>query len=206
MTDPDLLLTPVLALAVLALARFVACDWVFNLEELPPEPQEHPFVVERVLGTPRRDFDGWVGMVIHVGAKPLTVTQLGRIMLTASTEEHQVKLVEPAGMGGGADLGMPVTFPIGTTSDSDSTQGFVYATLQPAVVLNADTDYYVVSHEAATAMGDVFHHFADTTVTTTEVAEVTKGVFNDDAMPGYQPAGGSGSTYGPVDFKYEEPA
>ena len=199
MTDLYLLLTPVLALAVLALARFVGCHWVFHLE---PVPDEVPFVESRVLGTPRTNFDGWVGMVIHVGAKPLRVTQLGRIMLTASTAEHQVKLVEPAGMGGGADLGMPVTFPIGTTSDSDSTQGFAYATLQPAVVLKANTDYYVVSHEAA--MGDVFHDFATTTVTTTDVAEVTSGVFNDDMMPGYQTAGGSGNMYGPVDFKYQE--
>jgi len=134
MTDPYLLLTPVLALAVLALARFVACARVFDLEELPPPPQEHPFVESRVLGMPRRNFDGWVGMVIHVGAKPLTVTQLGRLMLKESTEEHQVKLVEPAGMGGGADKGMPVTFPIGTTSDSDSILGFAYAKLPTPVV------------------------------------------------------------------------
>jgi len=50
----------------------------------------------------------------------------------------------------------------------------------------------------------VFHDFATTTVTTTNVAEVTSGVFNDDMMPGYQTAGGSGNMYGPVDFKYQE--
>ena len=52
---------------------------------------------------------------------------------------------------------------------------------------------YVVSHEAA--MSDEFYDFAATTVTTTNVAEVTSGVFNDDATPGYQPAGESGSTH-----------
>ena len=38
MTDPYLLLTPVLALAVLALARFVACDVVFGLDRPPAAP------------------------------------------------------------------------------------------------------------------------------------------------------------------------
>ena len=207
MTDPYLLLTPVLALLVLALARFVACDRVFKLEEVPPEPKEHAFVVERVLGTARRNFNGWVGMVIHVGDKPLTVTQLGRLMLTASKQEHQVKLVEPAGMGG-ADLRI-VTFPIGTTSDPDSTQGFAYVTLQTTFVLQPDTDYYVVSHEVANTMDDEFYDYEDTTVTTTDVAEVMKGVFFDEDMPGpgYQTTvERPGSTYGPVDFKYKEPA
>ena len=206
MTDLYLLLTPVVALLVLALARFVGCGGdPFTSSGDPRQPLEKAFVYSRDLGDPRTNFTGWVGMVIHVGAKELTVTQLGRIMLTASTAEHQVKLVEPAGMGGGADLGMPVTIPIGTTSDPDSL-GFAYAPLQPAVVLSANTDYYVVSHEAA--MGDVFHDVETTTVTTTEVAAVTSGVFYDDGMPGpgYQPAGGSKNTYGPVDFKYEEPA
>jgi hypothetical protein len=44
MTDPYLLLTPVLALAVLALARFVGCDLVFDLEEVPPVAAELRFV------------------------------------------------------------------------------------------------------------------------------------------------------------------
>jgi hypothetical protein len=205
MTDPYLLLTPVLALAVLALARFVGCDWVFHLEELPPVPPGVPFVDSFVLGQPRTDpsdppFTGWVGMAILVGAKPITVTQLGRIMLTASTAAHDVKLVQRAGNSGGIDLGT-VTIP-----PSDPTQGFAYATLQPTVVLLANTEYYVVSHEDA--MGDVWHDL-DTTVTTTDVAQVTSSVFNDDNDNpdlGYQRPSGPGTTYGPVDFKYEEPA
>ena len=192
MTDPYLLLTPVLALAVLALARFVGCHWVFPLRDPPVQ-----FVETFVLGEPRSDFTGWVGMTILVGAKPLTVSHLGRIMLTASTAEHQVKLVRPAGTGG-VDLGS-VTIPI-----SSATEGFAYATLPTAVVLDANTEYYVVSHEAVG--GDEFHDVVGTSVTTRDVAEVTSGVFNDDAMPGYQRPGESGSIYGPVDFFYEEPA
>jgi|SRR5687767_9665972 len=209
MTDPYLLLTPVLALAVLALARFVGCDWVFRLDEVPPQPTDLPFVKSFDLGTPRTDpanpFTGWVGMTILVGADPITVTQLGRIMLTASTAAHDIKLVQPAGPSGGVDLGTVTIPPSAAIMPSASNPGFAYATLQPTVVLLANTEYYVVSHE--TTPGDVWHNF-DTTVTPVDVnvAQVRSGVFNDDNNPAYQPAGGPGNTYGPVDFKHEAPA
>jgi hypothetical protein len=118
-------------------------------------------------------------------------------MLTASTASHEVKLVRPAG-DGGVDLGA-VTIPI-----SAAAQRFAYATLEPAVVLDPNTEYYVVSHEAAG--GDVFHEVLDTSVTTTDVARVTSGVYNDDADPRYRRFGAPGNTYGPVDFIYEEAA
>lgn len=193
MTDPFLLLTPVLALAVLALARFVACDLIFPLKDPAPEI---PFVESTVLGEPRSDFTGWVGMVIVVGPNPITVGQLGRSTFAASNTSHEVKLVLPAGTGG-TDLGS-VTIPA-----SPVFQGYAYANLQPNVVLAANTEYYVVSHEVA--LGDVFFDVLSTTVTTTDVASVRSGVFNDDADPRYQRAGGLNNTYGPVDFLYVEP-
>jgi hypothetical protein len=188
-------------LGVLALARFVACDQVFGLER-PPLVGE-PFVDSFVLGTPRTNFTGWAGMTILVGDKPLTVTQLGRIMLTASMAPHQMKLVRPAG-DDGVDLGTVTIPPSAAVMPSTDNPGFAYATLQPAVVLSANEEYYVVSHEAAN--GDVFHEVLDTIVTTTEVAQVTSGVYNDDADPRYRRFGGLVHTYGPVDFKYLEPA
>ncbi len=128
MTDPYLLLTPLLALAVLALARFVGCDWFFGLERVPPEPEEVPFIDSFVLGTPRTDpskpFTGFAGMVIKVGSKPLTVTQLGRVMPTASTAIHVVKLVLRTSANGGDDL-RTVTIPPGTTAGPDD-EGFAY--------------------------------------------------------------------------------
>jgi hypothetical protein len=200
MTDPYLLLTPVLALVVLALARFVACDLIFKLQDPPPQL---PFVESFVIGTPRTDFTGWVGMAILVGDKQLTVRQLGRIMLTPSTAAHEMKLVQRSGDSGGLDLGTVTIPPSAAIAPSADNPGFAYATLQPAVVLNVNTEYYVVSHEAAG--GDVFHEVLDTTVTTTDVAQVTSGVFNDDADSLYRRFGAPGSSYGPVDFKYQEP-
>lgn len=166
----------------------------------PPPPPPIPFVVGIVQGTPRTNFTGWVGMVVLVGNKKLTVTQLGRIMRTASTASHEVKLVKAAD---GAELGT-VTIPAMSVAEQGS--AFAYAALQPAVVLQENTQYYVVSHEAA--MGDTFFDI-NTTVTTTDDAQVMSGVYNEDNdNPDllYQRPGGPGSTYGPVDFKYLEPA
>jgi hypothetical protein len=207
MTDPYLLLTPVLALAVLALARFVGCHWVFDLEEVPPVPDEVHFVNSYELG-PRRNegsdpnpFTGWAGMIIRVGAKPLTVTQLGRIMEAGSTTEHLVKIVERAGNTEGIDRGI-VTIP-----PSAATQGFVYATLQTQVVLTSNTEYYLVSYEAANT--DVFYD-RNTTVVTTDVAQVRGSVYNGvNPDTGYQrneAPEDAGTTFGPVDFIYQEPA
>ena len=38
MFDPFLLLTPLLVLAVLALVRFIGCDKLFEIDELPSRP------------------------------------------------------------------------------------------------------------------------------------------------------------------------
>jgi len=209
MTDPYLLLTPVLALAVLALARFVGCDLVFDLEEVPPVAAELRFVESFTLGMPRQDFTGWVGMEILVGDQDLKVTQLGRIMLTASTTAHDVKLVRRTGDTTGVDLRTVTIPPSAAVAPSADNPGFVYATLPSEEVLTKNTRYYIISHEATS--GDVFHDF-DTTVTPTDaaavLAEVTASVFDIDDNPdtGYQRLSGPGTTYGPVDFKYKEPA
>src|SRR5262245_41146757 len=159
MTDPYLLLTPVLALAVLALARFVGCGWVFRLDEVPDvpdQPGELSFVRKVTLGQPRNDttmnpFTGWVGMEILVGGTALTVTHLGRLMRTASTTAHDVKLVERAGDSGGVDV-RTVTIPPTDPILESENNGFAYATLPPPeVVLKAGTLYYIVSHESATS-------------------------------------------------------
>jgi hypothetical protein len=208
MTDPYLLLTPVLALAVLALARFVGCDRFFHLHR-----DESSFVESFVPGLPRTypmdTFVGWAGMAILVGDQPLKVTKLGRIMLTASTTEHQVKLVERFGDTGGIDRGTVTIPPSAAVMESPDNPGFVYATLQSSFELLANTEYYVVSHEAAAAVGGDLWYDLDTTVITSDVAEVRSSVFTADNNPDvYQRLSGPGTTYGPVDFIYfivEEP-
>ena len=195
MSESYLILTPILMLGVLGLARFVGCDIVWGLDRPsadPAEPAEEEFVVATALGEPRNDFTGWVGMAIDVGSRSIRITELGRSMLFASTQPHEVKLVRPAGEDG-ADLGSVTILPTSELAD------FAYATLATPVILTAGQRYYVVTHEAAG--GDSWHH-RTTTVTTTEAAEVASGVFQYEGDPRYQFEGAAGNTYGPVDFKY----
>jgi hypothetical protein len=210
MTDPYLLLTPLLALAVLALARFVGCDEVFDLEPVEPVPPHLSFIKEFVPGRERQDFTGWVGMEILIGDQDLTVTDLGRIMLTATTASHDVKIVERTGAGmdftgiNVKTVTIPASAAVVPTPDNP---GFAYASFLEEVVLTRNTRYYILSHEVT--LGDVFYDL-DTTVIPKDaaalLAEVTASVYDIDDNPdtGYDQRSGPGTTYGPVDFKYKE--
>jgi hypothetical protein len=186
-----LILTPILMLGVIALARFVGCEVFFPLTG-PPEPTE--FVLATGLGPVRNDFTGWVGMAIEVGPDPIEVRELGRTMLTATAEAHIVKIVKPAG-DDGVDLGS-VEIPA-----SAALPDFAYATLVAPVTLTPTERYYVVSHEVAGRDS----WFDTTLVTTTDVAQVTSAIFNDDTNPRYVVSASTGQTFGPVDFKYIQP-
>lgn len=190
MNDPYLLLTPILMLGVLALARFVGCSCLVDGVETIG------FVETTSLGDTRNDFTGWVGMAIDVGPAKIEVTHLGRTMKNGTTQSHVVKIVQPAGEGG-IDLG---AVEIQATAEQPD---YAYQELDDAVTLTPNQRYYVVSHE--TDGGDLWHDFMSTEVTTTDVAQVTSGVFNDDATPRYvltEPD--RENTFGPVDFKYRD--
>jgi hypothetical protein len=189
MNDPYLILTPLLMLGVLTLARFVGCNLVFHAE---PDPESKFVVVATALGDVRNDFTGWVGMAFVVGPEPIRVTELGRTMLIATTQPHDMKIVRPSGQGG-VDVGLATIPPSAALAD------FAYATLTSPVILNASQRYYVVSHEQAG--GDSWRDVA-TVVATTNAAQVTSGVSNEDPGPIYTLEGSAGNTFGPVDFKY----
>ena len=166
--------------------------------EVSATPGVTSFVVSTQLGPTRNNFQGFVGMAFDMGPADLIVTQLGRMVAPGNMGAHMVKLVEA--MPSGQDVAPPVTV---STSGVPVGQ-FAYASLPAPVTLYAFRQYYLVSHEEAG--GDLWHNqVVATTVTTTSVATVTSGVFNDDNdLPdlGYQVAGGAGRLYGPVDFRY----
>jgi hypothetical protein len=47
------------------------------------------FVTSTTPGAARNDFAGWLGMKITVGASPMTVTDLGRYMLSGKSQMHR---------------------------------------------------------------------------------------------------------------------
>jgi len=171
---------------------------IFSLTSTPalltvtPPLGATPFVTNFVAGTLRNNYSGWVGMQVTVGASPVTVTELGRIMVSGNSGTHTVKLVK---VSDGQDV------PGGSVSIamSGGTVGqFKYATLASPVVLAANTNYWLLSEE--TFGGDSWSDL-NTTVTTTSVATVNTAAYGTG--PGAWFANGGGNqTYGPVNFKY----
>ncbi|MBV9745880.1 MAG: hypothetical protein JO099_19120 [Acidobacteriia bacterium] len=151
-----------------------------------------PFTTAVTLGALRNDYSGWVGMSIRTGSNALTVTALGRIVLTGDSAAHTVKLVN-----GATGLDVPgASAPVSTVSGSPG--NFAYTPLSSPVTLNANTVYYVVTQEVAG--GDVWCDYNGTIVQTTNAATVTSAVYSSGSA--YIVTGGSGQTYGPVDFRY----
>ncbi len=152
-------------------------------------------VTSKSLGTLRTDpFSGWVGMLIRIGAAPLTIVGLGRIFVAGSSGTHLIKVVDAT-----TNVDMPNAVTSVALSSANASDGqFVYGVLVDPVMLAANTDYYVISQEVAG--GDHWYDL-DTTVQTTAVAAVTSAVYGD-GVSSYTRGGGAGHTYGPVDVLY----
>lgn len=150
-----------------------------------------PFVTSEVLGAPRNNYTGWVGMSVTVSASPLTITALGRLFAPGNSGTHTLKLVNAAT---GADI------PGGSAAITmaGSVGQFVYANLPSPIVLNANTPYYLLSQE--TAGGDQWYDY-NTTAATASVASLNGAVWGGSA-PYVLVAGSAGRMYVPLDFKY----
>jgi hypothetical protein len=150
------------------------------------------FVASETLGTPRSDFTGAVGMAIRVAADPLTIRGLGRFVVAGNGGTHVVKIADGTS---GVDLpGAAVTISLSGATPNQ----FAYEVLAAPVLLNPNTEYYVVSQE--TMGGDQWLDL-DTTVVTSSVASVVSAAFTDGVNP-FVRGGGPGHTYGPVDFLF----
>jgi len=150
------------------------------------------YVTGQVLGTVRNDYTGWLGMEVIVGASPLTVVSLGRIMAPGNNGTHTVKLVNASDGTDVAGGGVAISMSGGTVGQ------FQYGSLSEPVTLAAGTAYYVVSQE--TASGDSWYD-GDTVLTTTEVA------VDDAVVWGIEPGSWArfaeaNHCYVPVSFEY----
>ena len=150
------------------------------------------YVTGVVLGTLRNDYSGWVGMQFTVGASPLTVSELGRMMAPGNNGIHAMKLVKA---GDGADVPGSVV----VVAMSGGTAGqFRYVNLSSPVTLAAGTAYMLLSQEVQN--GDTWYDLS-TVVTTPGVASVNSGAYGSG--PGaWFVWGGANQSYVPVSFKY----
>ncbi|HVZ11881.1 MAG TPA: prepilin-type N-terminal cleavage/methylation domain-containing protein, partial [Patescibacteria group bacterium] len=149
------------------------------------------FVVSKTPGTARNNFSGWAGMKITVGASPISVTALGRLVVAGNTQTHNVKIVNAA-------TGSDVPISNVAVNTANGTGGsFLYASYNSPIILSPSASYYILSSE--TSGGDQFYD-SDTAITTTNVATVNSAA-SGTASP-FVAAGGVNNTFGPVDFKY----
>jgi RHS repeat-associated protein len=142
----------------------------------------------------RNDASAWVGFQFTVGAVPMTVSSLGRWVVSGNSGNHTVQLFTATGTA------------ISSGSVTVSTAGqpagqFAYAPLASPVTLAANTTYVLMSQE--TLSDDQWYDYGDTLVTLGGTASGAAAVWADINPPPINPAfGGGGMSYGPVNLKF----
>jgi len=158
----------------------------------PPASGGTAFVTGQTLGTLRNDYTGWVGMQFKTGSNALTVSAVGRIVAPGDSGTHTVKIVN-------ASTGLDVPGASAAAATAGGTAGtYVYGAVN-SVVLNANTAYYIVTQE--TAGGDLWYDM-NTIVQTTTVGNPVSAVYYYGSS--YYPIAYSGTSYGPVNFQYQQ--
>jgi hypothetical protein len=155
-----------------------------------------PFVTGQTLsGTLQNTYNGWLGFKFTVGNAPITVSQVGRWVVSGNTGTHVVKLVN-------ASTGLDVTGGAATVVTAGAAPGaFQYAALAQPVVLPVNTSYYLVSREPA---GGDFYYTPATVLQHTGEASITSAAFGPGSATGWRTYSTSGHSYVPVTFKIQQ--
>jgi len=149
------------------------------------------WVTGTTAGTVRNDYSGFVGMKFTTGASSVTVSQLGRWVVSGNTGSHTVKLTL-------ASTGVDVSGGSVTVNTSGQTAGqYAYVNLSSPITLPASTAYYLSTNE--TVGGDSWLD-SNTTLSTSGVASCNNAEFYASGWV----AGNStaNTSFGPVSFAY----
>jgi len=142
------------------------------------------FITGQTLGTLRNDFTGNVGFIGTVGASAMTITQLGRWVVSGNSHTHTLYLKTSAG----------VTLQSVVVNTSGAGAGaFLYGSITPTVVASGDS--YMI--ESAETSGQDQWYDQDTTLTHT-----ADGTIDDVVSADGFGDGNPDHTYVPVSFKY----
>jgi hypothetical protein len=149
-----------------------------------------PFVTAQTLGSPvRNDFSGQVGFQFTVGPSPITVTALGRWVISGNNQAHTLSIVRAADLAPMGSVSVPT---------SGATPGaYAYGTVTP-FTLAASTSYYMMTTEVIG--GDNWYGDTGSTMTTTGAAIINNSEYSSDSVT-YNV--GVAASYGPVNFKYQ---
>lgn len=122
-----------------------------------------PFIVSQALGTIRSDNSSDVGFAFTPN-KPITVTALGRWIVSGNSQTHTVALRNAGGVLGSVSLN--TTLGVGGS--------YFYVALGSPIVLSAGTQYFVVSFES----GPDQWYSSDTTVVSSPDGTVNGSSFS----------------------------
>ena len=148
-----------------------------------------PFLKPTMLGFVAGVPTGFYGFALVVGAAPLTIETLGRIVIMGNSQIHTVKIVD----AGGVDI--PNAF-VSVNLAGGTPGTFVYAPLTPPVTLSALTKYYIVSQEIQ-GLDQFYNH--DSVVQTTDAGTIPSPVRGG---PPYVEDSVANRAYGIVNFQY----
>lgn len=112
-----------------------------------------PFITSQSTGVLRNNFSGFVGFQFTVGASPITITALGRLVFAGNTFTHVVNLYDNGGSG------IPILTVTVATLGQTAGQ-YTYANVITPMVLAAGGIYFCLSQELSA--GD---QWADQTTT-----------------------------------------
>lgn len=147
------------------------------------------FVISYAPTTLRNNFTGNLGMFITIGGANVTVTHLGRWVVSGNSASHSLYIF---------DSGCAQIATVTINCSGATPGGFLYAALGSPVTLSAGGRYYVMSGELSG--GDQFYDIQNESVTTTGVAVAGGGAYTPcNEVPAVN------DIYVPISFKYSSP-
>ena len=141
----------------------------------------------KLTTTLRNNFAGRVGFKFTVGGANISVTHLGRMMISGNSGTHTLVIYDWTAAG---DIGsVSVNMSGGTVGQ------FVYGALGSPVTLVAGQSYSIESTEASG--GDQWYDGGVAVNYDTSIGTINSGVFSDTST-----SGAAGTMFGPVSFKF----
>lgn len=149
---------------------------------VPPVSTE--FITSSLATSLRNDFSGEVGFGFTVGASNITVTDLGRWVVSGNSGSHNLRITDGA-----------VNLVTASVNTAGQPVGYLYTPCTPTVLL-AGVTYYLFSTEVNT--GDQWYN--EGVVTSTAVATILGSYY---IFPGITLSTAGSYTFVPVNFKYQ---
>jgi hypothetical protein len=122
------------------------------------------------LGSLRNDFGSWVGFQITVGASDMTVTHLGRWVVSGNSGSHDIAIFD------GTNIATDSIATANVNTSGQPSDDLTYTALGSPVNLTSGNTYYVMSLESNG--GDQWYNYDGTIPTTTADAVLDQSCYD----------------------------